>query len=131
MRKKRGELLVSNVVFIILNVVFIAILAVFIFRQGGGVVHLEESYAKQIALALDSARPGMKITIDMLDGKKADEEWFGENYSEAVKVVGNVVTVKLSEDSGYSYSFFNDVKPSLDVYPEGTLVILVRGAENG
>jgi len=118
-------MLIGNVVFIILNLVFLSILILFIVNKGGGIESLEQSYAKQIALIVDGAQPGMKITIDMLDGAEAGAEWYEENYAGSVRYVDNVVYVKLSEESGYSYSFFNDVEISYDVYPEGQVVMVV------
>lgn len=116
--KKRANILIENVIFIILNVVFLGILILFIFKQGVGVVVLEQSYAKQIALLIDSAKPGMVITLDMIDAiEEADKEAW--NHNDIVNIQGNIVTVKLSEKGGHSYSFFNDVEVYVDVFPEG------------
>jgi hypothetical protein len=123
---KRGNILTENVIFIILNLVFLAVLILFIFRQGAGITTLEQSYAKQIALLIDSAKPGMEITLDIKDAKDSGGDWFKKNYPNTVTINGNIVTIKLSEKSGYSYSFFNDVKPSFDIYPEGKIFILIN-----
>lgn len=125
-RDRKAELLVGNVIFIILNLVFLTILVVFILRQGNGIVSLEQSYAKQIALIVDSAKPGMKIMIDMEQAKNSNKEWFKNNYQNAVIINNNLVTIKLSDDSFYSYSFFNDVRVSYDVYPEGKLYLNIN-----
>ncbi len=81
----------------------------FLFSKTGETSVLEEKYTKQIALLIDSAEPGMTIDLNMEDAiKAAGEENFPVN--EIVRVNGNVVTVRLKEDSeGYSYSFFNDI----------------------
>ena len=107
--RKKGELLVSNIVFIVLNLAFLAILILFIAKQGGGAIVMEQSYAKQIALLIDASQPGMQINLRMDDAiKKATEERL--NYKEdMVTVSGNVVKVRLTQEGGYSYSFFNDV----------------------
>lgn len=98
----------ENIIFIILNLLFLIILVLFIARQGGGAIVLEQSYAKQIALLVDSAKPVMIINLNMDKAKKlADKNKI--DFSEVVKINGNIVTVKLSERGGYSYSFFNDV----------------------
>lgn len=115
--KKRGTILMENVVFIILNLLFIMILVIFISKQGQGAILLEESYAKQIALLIDSAKPEMTIILNMENAK----ELSGKNevsFSEVVRVdkENNLVIVKLSSDGGYSYGFFNDVDVS--VYPD-------------
>jgi len=124
--EKRGNILTGNIIFIILNLIFLTLLIVFIFRQGAGIVTLEQSYAKQISLVVDSAKPGMKITLDMKEAKDEGGEWFKENYPGSVRVDKNIITVKLSEKSSYSYSFFNDVELSVDVYPEGKVFILIK-----
>jgi len=104
---KKAELLTENLMFIMLNLVFFAILAVFIFIKANDPAILEEAYAKKIALVLDAARPGMEISLDMQSAKKIAEK---EKYTgKIVDIVGNVVTVKLRQDGGYSYSFFNDI----------------------
>ncbi len=112
---KKGAVLMENVVFIILNILFITILILFLLRQGQGAVVLEQSYAKQIALLIDSAKPGMTMVLDMEKAKKLAEK-NGIDFEDIVIKANNVITVKLSEKGGYSYSFFNDVDVSL--YPD-------------
>lgn len=106
--KKRGTILVENLIFIILNILFLAILVVFLFSKTGSAAVLEEKYAKQIALIIDSAKPGMVIHLNMEDAiNEADKE--GRNIGNIVLLTDNIITVKLREKGGYSYSFFNDV----------------------
>jgi len=52
---KKGNILTGNIIFIILNLVFLSILIIFLFSKMGSAIVLEEKYAKQIALILDSA----------------------------------------------------------------------------
>ena len=107
--KKNAEILTENLMFIILNLVFFAILAVFIFIKANDPAILEEAYAKKIALVLDAARPEMEISIDMQSANKIAEK---EKYTgKIVDIQGNLVTVKLRQNGGYSYSFFNDIHP--------------------
>lgn len=105
---KRGNILTENIIFIILNLVFLSILILFLFSKMGSAAVLEEGYAKKIALLMDSAKPGMVISIDMENAIKIaeKEKWPVENM---VTIKDNIVTVKLREKGGYSYSFFNDV----------------------
>lgn len=107
-RGKKGAILMENVIFIILNILFIAILILFLLRQGQGAILLEQSYAKQIALLIDSAKPGMTIILDMSKAKDLAEK-NGLEFKDIVINTNNVITVKLSEEGGYSYSYFNDV----------------------
>lgn len=109
----------ENVIFIILNVLFLAVLILFLARQGQGAVLLEQSYAKQIALLIDSAKPGMTIILDMGKARELAEK-NGLEFEEIVINANNIITVKLSEEGGYSYSYFNDVdvgKP----YPDNSI----------
>lgn len=113
---KRGNILTENIIFIVLNLVFFTILILFLFSRMGDTAVLEEKYAKQIALIIDSAKPGMEINLNMEDAvKKAeDENWEGK----IVSISDNIVTVKLTDGGGYSYSFFNDV--NVTIYPDNS-----------
>ncbi len=113
--KKRGEILIENIIFIILNVIFVSILIFFLFKQGSGAILLEQTYSKQIALMIDSAKPVMEIKLNMEKAKKVAEE-NKIDFSEIVSITGNVVKVKLSQKGGYEYSFFNDVEAK--AFPE-------------
>jgi len=124
---KKGTILVENVIFIILNLLFITILALFLFRQGNGAVVLEQSYAKNIALLIDSAKPVTEMKINMEDAFNLAEK-NGVNREDIVKRNGNIIIVKLSSDGGYQYSFFNNVDVSLypDSYPEKNYIIKIN-----
>ena len=112
-RNRKGNLLTENIIFIILNLVFLSILILFLFSRTGDAAGMEERYAKQIALILDSAKPGMQISLDMEDAiEKARNELGEENIENIVAIQDNVVNVRISEGAGYSYSFFNDIELS-------------------
>lgn len=107
-KEKRGNIMTENIIFIVLNLVFLTILLVFLFSKTGDAAVLEEKYAKQIALAIDAAEPVMTINLKMQDAiNEAEKNNFPVN--DIVTITGNIVTVKLREKGGYSYSFFNDV----------------------
>ena len=115
MKNKRGDILVENVIFIVLNIIFVSILILFLFRQGSGAGLLEQTYSKQIALMIDSAKPVMEIKLNMEKTKKiAEENKF--DFKDVVSITGNVVNIKLSQKGGYEYSFFNDVEAK--AFPE-------------
>jgi hypothetical protein len=113
--KKKGTILVENVIYIILNGVFLFALALFLIKQGSGAIVLEQAYSKEIALIIDSANPVMLIKVDMSKGQEIakDNE---VDFKEIVKVEGNIVSVKLTGAGGYNYAFFNDV--DVKAYPE-------------
>ena len=108
-KNHKGNILTENIIFIVLNLVFISILIIFLFSKTENGAILEEKYAKQIALVLDAAEPGMTISLDMKDAidiaKKENSD-----LGSIVSIKDNVVFVKLSEKGGYSYSFFNDLQ---------------------
>ncbi|HPJ86509.1 MAG TPA: hypothetical protein PLU55_00165 [Candidatus Pacearchaeota archaeon] len=109
--KKRGAILVENVVFLILNLLFLSILVLFLVKQGSGATVLEEAYSKQIAMVINSAKPGMVIRLDMDKGRKIAEEK-GFDFGNSVIIENNVVYVQLTPDGRYSYAFFNNVDVS-------------------
>ncbi len=115
LKNKKAEILVGNIVFILLNLIFIFILILFLLKQGNGAVVLEQSYAKKISLLTNAGQPGMQMLIDMEKGMKIAEE-NGLDFKDVVSINGNIVNVKLDSNSGYTYSFFNDV--SLYAYPD-------------
>ena len=110
-KRKRGTFLAENIIFIVLNLAFLIILMLSLFKQGSGAILLEQSYAKQIALLINSAPAGTEIQINMQEGfELADKNKV--NRADVVNIYGNIVKVKLSEKGGYEYSFFNDVDVS-------------------
>ena|SRR3989344_4569171 len=119
---KRGSILTENIIFILLNLIFLSILILFLIKQGGGAIVLEESYAKQIALLIDSAKPNMILKLN-IEGAKQLAEKNKVNLDEIIKINGNIVTVKLSGGGGYSYSFFNDM--NINSYRDKELYIFV------
>jgi len=116
-KNRRGaNILTENLLFIILNFVFLTILVVFLVSKVGSAAVFEEKYSKQIAMAIDAAKPVMEIHLEMKDAfKEADKN--GRSRRNIVTINENVVNVNLREGGkGYSYSFFNDVEID-NIYP--------------
>jgi len=114
-RNNHGKVLMENVVFIILNVMFLMILVLFISKSGQGASLLEETYSKQISLLIDSAKPGMTIVLDMEKAREIAEK-NGLEFEEIISSRDNLITVKLDENSGHSYSYFNKI--NINLYPD-------------
>lgn len=113
-KNRKANILTENVIFIVLNLVFLSILILFLFSRLGSAAVLEEEYAKQIALIVDSAKSGMTIHLNMEDAiETALDE--GRNLNEVVLIHDNIITVQLREKGGYSYSFFNDVQVNVNL----------------
>ena len=112
-KNKRANILTENLIFIILNLVFLSILILFLFSKMGSAAVLEERYSKEIALLIDSAKPGMTISLNMEDAIKIakKEKW---PLDKIVFIEGNTVKVQLREKGAEnplsSYSIFNDAK---------------------
>lgn len=107
-KDKKGTILVENIIFIILNMIFLIVLILFLVRQGSGIIVLEETYAKQIAMVVDASQPVMLIKMDMEKGLKIAED-NGINFNDIISINGNIVNVDLDGNGGYDYAFFNDV----------------------
>jgi hypothetical protein len=124
----KGTILVENVIFIVLNILFLVILILFLYRQGNGAVVLEQSYAKNIALLIDSAKPITEMKLNMEDAFTLAQK-NGVKPEDIVKINGDIVTVKLSVQGGYQYSFFNnvDVTTYPDVSPNKNYIIKING----
>jgi hypothetical protein len=123
-KNKRGNILTENLIFLILNFVFLTILVLFLFIQMGSTVVLEEKYSKQIALIIDSAEPKMTIKLDIGDVIKQakKENW---DFKKIVTITDNIVTVKLREKGGHSYSFFNDVIVNNPYFDKNKLILII------
>jgi hypothetical protein len=105
-RKSQG-FLTENVVFMVVAVAFIAILFVFLYRISSTTHMMEEGTAKKLALMLDTAKPGTTIEMNIDNLLKQKESTIQD--LNMISITGNTITVKLSEKSGYSYSFFNKI----------------------
>lgn len=114
MNKRGANILTENIIFILLTLIFFAILITFIFSRTTSAVLIEEELAKQVALIIDSAEPETIVKINVEEAiAKARSANYHENI---ISIQNNLVTVKLRDKGGYSYSFFNDVQSS--AYPD-------------
>lgn len=128
MKNRKGTVLMENVIFIILNVAYLAILILFLAKQGSGAIILEQSYAKNIALLIDSAKPVMEMRMNIADAMKLAEK-NGISREDIVTINENIVKVKLTQKGGYEYSFFNTVDVTVypDVAPQQYYIIKING----
>ncbi len=128
-RNRSGTILIENVIFIILNLLFISILILFLFRQGSGAIVLEQSYAKNIALLIDSSRPVTEMKLNMEDAfDLAEKNGVDRNEIVSINNNSNIVKVMLNKDGGYEYSFFNHVDVTVypDIFPEKNYIIKIN-----
>jgi len=126
--KKGEEHLLWNVLSILLILIILSGLLLFVHIKINGAVILEQSYSKNIALLIDASTPVMDMKLNM--DKAFDlAEKNKIPRDEIVQIENNIVTVRLSQKGGYSYSFFNDVDVSAyaDIYPNKNYIIKING----
>jgi len=127
---KRGEgLLMSNVIFILLNLLFLFLLLAFVYRVSSGAPFYEQSYAKQIALSLDSAKTGMTIFINFEKGLEIAEK-NNQNKNDILNIDNeeNIITIKLDSKGGYQIKFFSDNKILYGFMGEKLLIQVREGS---
>jgi len=107
---KKADILHENVIFIVLNVTFFVMMMLFVQMKGSAVHIAEEQTAKQIALLINTARPGTELEVYLGDFLE-EAESNGVSKSAAVRIdnANNVIIAKGSADSFYDYAYFNDV----------------------
>ena len=120
--KKAINVVMENLVYLLFVIVFISFIFFSITDAGRQSTLYEQIYAKQIALLIDGGIPDeiIKLNVEPLIEIAGEN---GVNLKDTIKIVDNRVIVKLSQDGGYSYSFFNDVEPR--IYFENERRILV------
>ncbi len=116
--KKRGESDISmgTVIFLILNLLFFSIILIFIMTSSNNITFYEDVYSKQVALLIDSSRPGTRIILsnsDFLDifSRDIEKENIKRDNFFSVSQENKRVTFKFKESafSGFAYYFFSDI----------------------
>ena len=99
----------SKVAFIVLNVIFFSMLFFSVSRVAKGATLAEQTYAKQIALLIDQAKPGTSLEIDISElCSLADRRSFERDNTVKIDYAEKKVIVKVSEGRGYSFNFFSN-----------------------
>lgn len=114
--KKADTIVFETVIFIVLNIIFFLSMLAFAISSGSRDFIYEQSYAKQIALLIDNAKPDMVIFVDIKDMIKLAEK----NNKPLDKVFTidekqNRVKVSLESKGGYSYQYFSGYSVNLTV----------------
>jgi hypothetical protein len=66
----RGELIWPTVIFLTLTALFLLLLGAFVYASSTGGIIYEQIYAKKIAVAIDSAKPGTELFFDVSKGNE-------------------------------------------------------------
>lgn len=107
-KKGSSKLVLSQIIYIIVVVVFSVVMIGFVVRSGNSASEKEEIYAKQIALAIDKAKPGTEIDVDISSIYKIAESNKFKGQIININNENNIVEVHLNSGNGYSYRFFSD-----------------------
>jgi hypothetical protein len=110
--KKAVIMTLETIIFLVLNLIFLVMMLMFAYQQGNRYFVYEESYAKQIALLIDNAKPDMAIMMnieELVKIAKKENKPLNEMFS--IDENNNMVKVKL--DRGYGYRYFSNYKVDL------------------
>jgi len=122
--KKGSDMLFSPLIFIILNIVFFGILLAFVVKASTGAMVYEQAYAKQVALLVDGAKPGMQILVDFKEGIKNAK---GKKGLIKIDNETKQVIVNLKGKGGYGYKYFSDYDVNVYEDLEERLVVINVG----
>ena len=124
MNKKGVDLISENIVYIILVVVVLGGMFFAVDNVGRQVTFYENVYAKQIALMIDKAEPGMEIEYRNFKMFSLAAKNNAPKNILDIDNRRNIVTVKLSSGKGYHYEFFNDVDVAWNIIHRNNTITL-------
>lgn len=113
MNKKGMDVSYSAIIFLTLNIIFISIMIVFVSSSGNNSLLHEQIYAKEIALFLDSAKPGMEILLNFDKGFEIAKGNNREVNLVKIDEENNEVQVSLRSSGGYNMTYFTNYNVTL------------------
>lgn len=128
-KDKKGAYLAGVVIFIILNLVFFSLMFFVLTRTTSGASFYEQASAKQIAILIDSAKPGTTITADISElMDKAEENNFQIKNIIFLDNKEKLVRAQASNGGGYTFYFFSDNEAEIKAFDEdyGTITIYIK-----
>lgn len=130
MMYKRGDtLIIETVTFTLFNLIFFIGMLFYIYNAGNQSSILEQTYAKQIALLIDNAKPNMAILININNIKEValnNNQPLDKIFS--VDKQTNMIKVSLNRGGGYGYSYFSDYDVSLKLKDDWLSVVVSKRA---
>lgn len=115
MKNKKG-IGYTEIIFIFLNLMVFSCLLIFINSASNNSSIYEQTYAKQIALMIDSASPNMTISLDISEAVKYAEK-NKKDIVEAFRINSNTkeVFVNLDKKGGYSFYYLSNYNIGLQI----------------
>jgi|TARA_Y100000310_G_C20686661_1_gene819435 hypothetical protein len=126
MNKKRGEqMLIEAVIKIVIPLLFFSLMIYFATGYQDGAAVWEEFYAKEIVNIVNGAEPGTEIYLDITQLTKIALK-NGKSKNEIIRFnnLNNKIIVSLTQKSGTSFEYFNDV----DIV-DSEIILVSGGAE--
>lgn len=101
-------MMLDIIIYFILLAVIIGTTFLYVSQSGSGAQRLEDIYAKEIALLVDSSKPGSEIYLDVTEATKmaARDKLPVESL---FSFEDNNVNVRLRNGFGVSYPYFSNV----------------------
>ncbi len=126
---KRGtdNILIESIVYLLFFILFFLFMFHFIFGYQYGAFFWEDFYAKELALLIDRAEPGMEFALDVSELSRVAIKK-GKSLRDLILIdnVNNRITVSVRQGAGTSFRFFNDV--DIVIEPDAGLVLPSGGA---
>ena len=114
----------GTAIFFILTLSFFLILFIWVWSSSDSSFVYEQAHAKEIALIIDKASPGMSFNLNFEKAlEKAEKKEI--DFQEIVQIDNekNIVNVRLSE-RGFSYSYFSDYEVEWSIDKEKKILKL-------
>jgi len=124
--KKAVIMTLETVIFLVLNLIFLIMMIMFAYQQGNRYFVYEESYAKQVVLLIDNAKPETAMLLDISELIEIAKE-NKKDVNEIIKLdkINNKVFVSLRGERGYSYKYFTEADVNFKI-DENNLAISVE-----
>jgi len=128
-RNKKAKIPLETIIFLVLNLVFFIVMLLFAYSSGDREFVYEQTLAKEIALIIDNAKPGMIVSLDMTKYNEiAEKNKKPVNNTVKLNKEENRVEVNLKQKGGYSYQYFSDYNVSIK--PEEELLSIIIQEKN-
>jgi cbb3-type cytochrome oxidase subunit 3 len=114
MNRKGDTLVIETVVFVLFNLIFFVGMLFYIYNAGNQNSILEQTYAKQIALLIDNAKPDSTIYVN-IDKLISVANSNGVRPENIVRIdeANKRVIVSLVDKKGYSMQYYSDYSLAL------------------
>ena len=126
--KKASEMLIEGVVNVVIVLIFFGIVFLAVYLFGEGISLREQLYSKEIALAIDSSKPGTILTYDL---SGFHDKILNVGTENVISFKDNSVTIKLDrKGKGYSTKYFSNYEVSSAFDDDGNKLIVFVGDKN-